>query len=123
MAALLGPDHPETRFNLALAWEQEKDFAEALKEIAIAERLAPNDLDIRNTDAVIHAEFGDLAGAEHLWALLLIEAPGYASARSNLAMLRSMDSLSTQATSLLSNVLTIPSNRSLSISGHVDATR
>jgi hypothetical protein len=49
--------------------------------------MAPADLDMRNTKAIICAESGDLKCAHDEWALLLQMAPGYAPARTNLAIL------------------------------------
>ena len=80
-------------------------------------------IDPPDADAVIHAESGDLVGARRLWRLLLMEAPDYAPARRNLAMLDHADTLIAPAAQPPSNVLSIPAGHSLSISRRVDATR
>jgi tetratricopeptide (TPR) repeat protein len=59
-AALLGPDHPEAHYNLALAYERDNALPEALQEITISLRLAPSDADEGNTKAIICVELGKL---------------------------------------------------------------
>jgi tetratricopeptide (TPR) repeat protein len=41
-AALLGPDHPEAHYNLALAYERDDALPKALQEITVSLRLAPS---------------------------------------------------------------------------------
>jgi Flp pilus assembly protein TadD len=86
-AALLGPDHPEAHYNLALAYERDNALPKALQEITVSLRLAPSDFDEGNTKAIIYAELGDLVGARDEWAHLVQVAPDYAPARVNLRIL------------------------------------
>jgi Flp pilus assembly protein TadD len=120
-AVSLGPEHPESYFNLALAREQEKDYGGALREVAIAEQLAPDDLALRNTEAVIHAESGDLVGAERLWSQILTKASYYPPARRNLAMLRGSDIWLTASTR--ADLQSIPSSQGPSIAQRIEANR
>jgi Flp pilus assembly protein TadD len=83
----LGSHHPEARFNLAMAYEQAGRLPDAMREIIASLRMAPSDLDMRNTKAIICAELGDLKCAHDEWALLRQVAPTYAPARTNLAIL------------------------------------
>jgi tetratricopeptide (TPR) repeat protein len=69
-AVALGPEH-----------------AEAQGEIEIARRLAPQDSDVTNTDAIICVETGNTIRARELWTELIQFAPDYAPARANLAIL------------------------------------
>lgn len=87
-AVLFGRDHAEARYNLALAYEKEHRLLEALREIAAARRLAPEDLDAANTNATICAEMGDAICARDIWTHILQVAPDYSAARINLMILR-----------------------------------
>jgi len=84
-AILLGPERPETHFNLALVYEAEHRLSQALKEITISRRLSPEDQDIKNTSAILCAEMGDLLCARKVWTRLA--QAGYSPARTNLAIL------------------------------------
>ena len=86
-AALLGPKHPEAHFNLAIAYEKGNRLREALQEIIVSLRLAPEDPDERNTKGIICAELKNLVCARDEWAHLVQVAPNYAPARVNLAIL------------------------------------
>jgi Flp pilus assembly protein TadD len=86
-AVLFGPEHAETHFNLAVIYEKENRLSEALQEITKALVLEPTDLDAANTHAIICARMGNLVGARDIWTQLVRTAPGYAPARSNLAIL------------------------------------
>ena len=86
-AVLLGPEHAETHFNLAVIYEKDNRLTEALQEIVRALVLEPKDMDAANTHAIICARMGDLVGARDIWAQLVRTAPDYAPARSNLAIL------------------------------------
>jgi len=86
-AVLLGPGHPEAHFNLAIAYEKGNRLREALQEIIVSLRLAPEDPDQRNTKGIICAELGNLVCARDEWAHLVEVAPNYAPARANLAIL------------------------------------
>ncbi len=87
-AVLLGRTHPETHFNLAIAYEKGGWLREALLEITASLHLAPKDPDEENTKAIICAELGDLVCARDEWAHLVRAAPDYRPARTNLALLR-----------------------------------
>jgi Flp pilus assembly protein TadD len=86
-AVLLGPEHVETHFNLAVIYEKDNRLPEALQEIVRALLLEPKDMDAANTHAIICARMGDLVGARDIWAQLVRKAPDYAPARSDLAIL------------------------------------
>lgn len=87
-SVLLGPQHPEAHFNLAIAYEKADRLHDAMREIVTSLRMAPADLDMRNTKAIICTELGDLKCAQAEWTLLTQLAPNYAPARTNLAILR-----------------------------------
>jgi Flp pilus assembly protein TadD len=86
-AVLLGADHPEAFFNLAIAYERDDRLREALQEIMISLRLAPLDREEHNTKAIICAELEDLVCARDEWTHLIQVAPDYTPARVNLAIL------------------------------------
>lgn len=88
-AALLGPKHEEAHYNLALAYEAEHRLPEALQQITLSRKLAPDDLNAGNTNAIICAETGDMACARDIWTQLLQESPDYQVARVNLTLLNS----------------------------------
>jgi hypothetical protein len=50
-------------------------------------RLAPQDPDVANTNAIICVELGDRACAHDIWTKLTQLAPNYAPARANLQVL------------------------------------
>lgn len=83
----LGPQHPEAHFNLAIAYEKADRLSDAMIQVIASLRMAPADLDVRNTKAIICAELGDLTCARDEWRLLLRMVPNYAPARTNLAIL------------------------------------
>ena len=86
-AVLLGPQHPEAHFNLAIAYEKGNRLRDALQEIIVSLRLAPEDPDERNTKGIICAELKNLVCARDEWTHLVQVAPNYAPARVNLAIL------------------------------------
>lgn len=86
-AVSLGPEHAETHFNLATVYERENRLRDALQEITISRSLAPEDLDVGNTNAIICAEMGDLVCAHDIWTHLVEAAPDYPPARANLVIL------------------------------------
>jgi Flp pilus assembly protein TadD len=88
-AILLGPDHSEAHYNLAIAYEMDNALDKALQEITVALRLAPLDADEGNMKAIICAELGDLVCARDEWAHLVQIAPDYAPAQVNLGILDS----------------------------------
>jgi len=87
-AESLGPEHAETHFNLALVYERQNKLREALREISVSRLIEPEDLDAGNTNAIICAEMNDLSRARDIWTHLLLAAPDYDPARSNLIILR-----------------------------------
>jgi len=87
LATLLGPYHPETHFNLALAYERTGIYSEAEQELLLSLRLDPNQLDARNQLGVIYAEEGNYQRARAEWADLAESNPDYSPARANLMIL------------------------------------
>ena len=75
VAALLGPEHPESHFNLGLVYERRGMLAEAEQEILLSLMLDHNQLDARNMLAVIHAEQGENARALAEWRDLVHDSP------------------------------------------------
>ena len=84
-AVLLGRDHPESHYNLALAYERCGLLSEAEGEMVASLRLDPGPADARNMLGVIYAEEGKPLRASQVWRELLTEAPDYEPARANLA--------------------------------------
>jgi tetratricopeptide (TPR) repeat protein len=87
----LGRRHPETHFNLAMAYEKADRLNDAMKEIDASLQLAPTDLGMRNAKAIICAESGDLNCAYDQWELLVKTAPNYTPAQTNLEILMGSD--------------------------------
>ena len=69
IAVLLGQDHHEAHFCLAIVFERRHQLQEALLEISAALRLAPEDPEQRNVKANICAELESLARARRHLAL------------------------------------------------------
>jgi tetratricopeptide (TPR) repeat protein len=92
LATLVGQVRPETHFNLGLAYERMGSLAQAEQEILLSLRLDSDQLDARNTLAVIYAERGNYGRAREEWVDLINERPGYAPARTNLAILTELES-------------------------------
>lgn len=88
-AVLLGPDHAEAHFNLAIAYERDNALSKALQEITVSLGLAPLDADEGNAKAIICSELGNLVCARDEWAHLVQIAPDYVPARINLGILDS----------------------------------
>jgi len=88
LATLLAPEHPETHYNLAIAYDRVGKFKQAEQEILLSLRLNPSQLDARNQLGVIYAEEGYYARARDEWQELAASAPDYSPARTNLALLR-----------------------------------
>jgi tetratricopeptide (TPR) repeat protein len=85
-AVLLGRNHSESHYNLALAYERRGLFAEAEGEMLASLRLAPELPDAQNMLGVIYAEEGKPVRASQVWRELMTEAPDYEPARANLAL-------------------------------------
>ena len=92
-AVFLGPNHSESHYNLALAFERRGLGPEAEREILTALRLKPGEPDARNMLGVIYAQEGDTVSAGLVWRELLRDVPGYEPARRNLALLGSQANL------------------------------
>src|SRR5208283_554962 len=88
-AVLLGPDHSESHYNLALAFERRGLLADAEREMLASLRLNLNQPDARNSLGVIFAEEGKTVRASLLWRVLVRDAPDYEPARKNLELLNS----------------------------------
>jgi tetratricopeptide (TPR) repeat protein len=86
-AVLLGENHPESHYNLALVQERRGQFAEAEREMRASLRLNPAQPDALNALGVIYAEECKTERALLIWRELLREAPDYAPATRNLAVL------------------------------------
>jgi tetratricopeptide (TPR) repeat protein len=103
-AVVLGRNHSESHYNLALAYERRGILAEAEHEILASLRLDPGLPDAQNMLGVIYAEEGKPVRALKVWRELLSETPDYELARANLALLGSPSELpggQTAATALL----------------------
>jgi Flp pilus assembly protein TadD len=87
-AVLLGEDHPESHFNLALVYERRGLLADAEREM-LALRLNPGEPDTRNSLGVIYPEEGKTVRAGLVWRELVREVPDYEPARRNLRLLGS----------------------------------
>ncbi len=90
-AVLLGENHAESHFNLALVYEQRGLHTDAEREAMASLRLNPQQPDTRNLLGVIYAREGRTAGAWLVWRELMREAPEYEPARKNLALLGSQN--------------------------------
>lgn len=91
LAVLLGGDHAESHFNLALVEERRGMLSEAENQTLIALRLSPGQPDERNLLGVIYAEEGKAANAADVWHRLAQDDPGYQPAAQNLQVLDSAD--------------------------------
>ncbi len=87
-AVLFGPRHAEAHYNLAIAYDESSRLREALQEVIVSLRLAPEDPDEENTKGTICAELGNFECARDEWQHLVEVEPGYAPARANLAILK-----------------------------------
>jgi Flp pilus assembly protein TadD len=83
-AVLLGRNHSESHYNLALVYERRGLFAEAEGEMLASLRLDPGLADAENMLGVIYAEEGNPVRASQVWRELIAEAPDYEPARANL---------------------------------------
>jgi len=88
-AVLLGGNHSESHFNLALVDERRGMLADAEHESLASLQLNPDQPDARNLLGVIYAQEGKTAGAVLVWSGLVREVPGYEPARANLAIVGS----------------------------------
>ena len=88
-AVLLGENHSESHFNLALVYEQRGLLADAERETLASLRLNPRQPDARNLLGVIDAQTGQTVRASLVWRELVNDVPDYEPARTNLALLGS----------------------------------
>lgn len=87
IAALLGPEHAETHYNLALAYERLAMLASAEQELLVSLTLEPEQPEARNMLALVYEESGDRSRARDEWSELVRTNPDYQPARANLAIL------------------------------------
>lgn len=85
-SVLLGEDHPESHYNLALVEEWRGQFAEAERETRTSFCFNPAQPDALNALGVIYAEECMTDRALRIWRELLREAPEYTPPRGNLAV-------------------------------------
>lgn len=90
-AVLLGGNHPESHFNLALVYERRGLFADAERETLASLRLNPGQPDARDLLGVIYARQGKTAGAWMVWHEVTRDKPDYQLARTNLELLGSQN--------------------------------
>ncbi len=88
-AVLLGKDHSESHFNLALVYERRGMLIDAERETEAAVRLSSGQPDARNLPGVIYAEERENVRASVTWRELVRDDPDYEPARTNLALLGS----------------------------------
>ena len=88
-AVVVGGDHPESHFNLALVDERRGMLADAEHETLAALRLDPGQPDARNLLGVVYAQEGKTVSASLTWSDLVRDAPDHQPARTNLAILGS----------------------------------
>jgi Flp pilus assembly protein TadD len=100
-AVLLGGDHSESHFNLALVDERRGMLPDAEYETLAALRLNPDQPDARNLLGVIYAQEGNTARASLTWSELVRDLPDYAPARTNLAILGSQTTVANGETAAL----------------------
>ncbi len=88
-AVLLGKDHSESHFNLALVDEWRGMLADAERETLLSLRLNPAQPEARNLLGVIYAQEGKTVRASLVWRELVRDVPDYEPARTNLTILGS----------------------------------
>ncbi len=86
-AVLLGQDHSESHFNLALVDQRRGMLADAEHEALVSLLLYSEQSDARNLLGVIYAEEGKTVRASLIWRELVRDVPDYEPARKNLALL------------------------------------
>ena len=92
-AVILGEEHPEAHFNLALAEERSGMLLDAERETKASLRLSPGQADARNLLGVIYAQEGKTVRASQTWHDLIRDVPSYQPARANLSMLSSQNNI------------------------------
>src|SRR5262249_24868762 len=91
LAALLGPDHPEPHFNLAIAYERRGMLDQAEQQMLLSLQLDPTQVDGHNTLGAIYAEEGKYMRAHDEWTERVEATPDYAPARANLNILKRVE--------------------------------
>jgi len=86
-AVLLGQNHSESHFNLALVDQRRGMLADAEHETLASLLLNSEKSDARNLLGVIYAEEGKTVRASLIWRELVRDVPDYEPARKNLALL------------------------------------
>ena len=86
-AVLLGQDHSESHFNLALVDQRRGMLADAEHETLASLLLNREQPDARNLLGVIYAQEGKTVRASLIWRELVRDVPDYEPARKNLALL------------------------------------
>jgi tetratricopeptide (TPR) repeat protein len=92
-AVLLGENHSESHFNLALVFQRRGMLADAEREMLASLRLNPDQPDAWNTLGVIYAEQGRTARAWLVWRELVRDMPDYDPPRTNLSILSSQNNI------------------------------
>jgi Flp pilus assembly protein TadD len=105
-AVLLGQDHSESHFNLALVYERRGMLADAEHEMLASLRLDPSQPDARNSLGVIYAEEGKTVRALLVWRELVSEVPDYQPARTNLTILCSQSAVALGETAAVASPAT-----------------
>jgi len=97
-AVLLGKDHSESHFNLALVYERRGMLIDAERETQATLRLSSGQPDARNLLGVIYADEGENVRASVIWRELVRDDPDYEPARTNLALLGSSGEVASEET-------------------------
>jgi tetratricopeptide (TPR) repeat protein len=104
MAVILGEEHPEAHFNLALAEERRGMLVDAERETKASLRLNPGEADARDLLGVIYAREGKTARASQTWHDLIRDVPSYQPARANLSILGSQNEVADAETAASSGI-------------------
>jgi len=88
-AVVLGENHSESHFNLALVEERRGMLEDAERETIATLQLNPDRPDVRNLLGVIYAQEGKSADESLVWREFIREVPDYEPASTNLAILGS----------------------------------
>jgi tetratricopeptide (TPR) repeat protein len=107
-AVLRGQDHPESHFNLALAYERRGLLADAEREMLASLKLDPGQPDARNLIGVIYVE-RETERASLVWRELVHDVPDYEPARENLRLLSNQLEVASGETAAVSNLQRPPS--------------
>jgi tetratricopeptide (TPR) repeat protein len=103
MAVILGEEHPEAHYDLALTEEHLGMLVDAEHEVETSLRLSPGQPDARNLLGVIYAREGKTARAAQIWRNLIQETPDYQPARTNLSFLSSRNSVAETETAAVAS--------------------